>query len=82
MGTADISLLSCGTDGIDGCTEAAGAIGSPNLVSDDDRDPLPYLRENDSHGFYTKYRDGEYLIRVGHTGTNVMDLHVLIVTPR
>ncbi|KAK5643223.1 hypothetical protein RI129_007068 [Pyrocoelia pectoralis] len=82
---ANISFLSCGTDGMDGPTDAAGAFGTSNLVNDaytQNVNPTQFLADNDSYGFYTKYRHGEYLIRTGHTGTNVMDIHVLIVSPK
>ncbi|GLV33042.1 uncharacterized protein CBL_10389 [Carabus blaptoides fortunei] len=78
----NISLLSCGTDGIDGPTDAAGAIGFSTLcelASRQNLSPVAYLRDNDSYNFFRKFQHGEYLIRTGHTGTNVMDIHVLVV---
>uniref|UniRef100_A0A1Y1KYP8 Glycerate kinase n=1 Tax=Photinus pyralis TaxID=7054 RepID=A0A1Y1KYP8_PHOPY len=83
--SANISFLSCGTDGIDGPTDAAGAFGTSNLVSDafvQNINPTQFLADNDSYGFYTRYRHGKYLVRTGHTGTNVMDIHILIVSPK
>lgn len=82
---ADITFLSCGTDGIDGPTDAAGAIGSSSLVNNSLREginPVDWLDDNDSYGFYTRYDGGSHLVRVGHTGTNVMDIHVLLINKR
>lgn len=78
----DITFLSCGTDGIDGPTDAAGAIGTSHLVNNSLREgynPVDYLSDNDSYGFYTRYDNGSHLIKVGHTGTNVMDIHVILI---
>lgn len=79
---ADITFLSCGTDGIDGPTDAAGAIGSSHLVNnsvDEGINPVDYLRDNDSYGFYSRFDDGSHLVKIGHTGTNVMDVHVILI---
>ncbi|KAK4886616.1 hypothetical protein RN001_002887 [Aquatica leii] len=81
--SANVSFLSCGTDGIDGPTDAAGALGTSNLVNnalETDINPTLFLQDNDSYGFYSTYNKGEYLIHTGHTGTNVMDIHLLIVS--
>ncbi|XP_034245290.1 glycerate kinase [Thrips palmi] len=73
-----ISLLSAGTDGIDGPTNAAGAFGYADQL-DKNINHLKYLLDNDSHSFYSKLKEGENLILTGHTGTNVMDIHILCV---
>lgn len=78
----NILLLSCGTDGIDGPTDAAGAIGFGtlcDLASEQDLSPSAYLSDNDSYNFFRKFQQGQYLIRTGHTGTNVMDVHILMI---
>lgn len=83
--SADISFLSCGTDGMDGPTDAAGAVGGSGLVADalsENINPGYYLDNNDSYGFYGRYNGGNNLVRIGHTGTNVMDIHVMVVNPR
>jgi len=81
----DVVFFSGGTDGIDGPTDACGAFGCPRLV-DDARahglDPSRFVDDNDSYGFYSSFRGGRDLLKVGHTGTNVMDVHVLIVRPK
>jgi glycerate 2-kinase len=83
--SADISFLSAGTDGIDGPTDAAGAIGTSDLVNnslDENIKAEDYLNNNDSYAFYSSYRNGDCLIKIGHTGTNVMDIHVMLVKPK
>jgi glycerate 2-kinase len=74
-----ITILSAGTDGNDGPTDAAGAV----VDSDTFRnslsikiDPLAYLSEFDSYHFFKK--TGGHVI-TGPTMTNVMDLIVVIV---
>lgn len=81
----EVVFLSGGTDGIDGPTDAAGAIGSNDLVKNslnENLDPVAYLNDNDAYNFFSKYNSGENLIKIGHTGTNVMDVQVLIVKPK
>ncbi|KAJ8715610.1 hypothetical protein PYW07_010092 [Mythimna separata] len=78
----DIYFLSAGTDGIDGPTDAAGAIGYLDLISDakkENLDPQKYLVENDSYNFYKKFKDGNFHVITGHTNTNVMDIHLIII---
>ncbi|XP_022240848.1 glycerate kinase-like isoform X2 [Limulus polyphemus] len=75
-------LLSAGTDGIDGPTDAAGAFGYHELILralEQGLDPGKYLSNNDSYGFYLKCNGGNDLIKIGHTGTNVMDIQVLLI---
>ncbi|XP_060836650.1 glycerate kinase [Rhopalosiphum padi] len=87
----DVLFFSGGTDGIDGPTDACGAFGYPALVNaalSRGLDPSRYVHDNDSYGFYSALdlgRDGGGvgdLLKIGHTGTNVMDVHVLIVKPK
>jgi glycerate 2-kinase len=75
----DMAFLSAGTDGIDGSSKAAGAVVdcrsyekslSLGLNIED------YLRRNDSNGFLEQTGD---LIVTGPTGTNVMDITILLV---
>lgn len=75
----NIVLLSGGTDGRDGLTDVAGAIAdgeSQGRSSDLDVNPLQHLRENDSHTFFRKLGD---TVVTGPTGTNVMDIQVVLV---
>jgi len=66
------------TDGIDGSSEAAGAIAdsySLNRATENKLDPYLYLEDNNSYEFFKNL--GDYLI-TGPTGTNVMDIQLII----
>lgn len=76
----DVQFLSAGTDGIDGPTNAAGAIINANVIDEAEKSNLcvmEYLENNDSHNFFLKLKNGSNLIFTGHTGTNVSDIHIL-----
>jgi len=73
------ALLSAGTDGIDGPTDAAGAIvdaGTIGRIREAGIDPQNALDQNDS---YTALEAAGDLLRTGPTGTNVADLQVLLL---
>ena len=70
-------ILSAGTDGTDGPTDAAGAIADGDTVSRSRRNAAEDLRNNDSYPFFQDLKD---LIVTGPTGTNVMDLHLILVS--
>ena len=73
-----IALLSAGTDGIDGPTDAAGAMAdgwSMIRVRSVGLDPTRALADNDSYRFFDRLGD---LLRIGPTGTNVMDLKLAV----
>jgi hydroxypyruvate reductase len=75
-----VLAFSAGTDGIDGPTDAAGAIADAATISRARSlglDPQRYLDNNDSYSFFEKL---EALIKTGPTGTNVMDIRMLLVT--
>jgi hydroxypyruvate reductase len=77
-GLRDSLIASLGTDGTDGPTDAAGAIVTGQTVSraaSVGLDAAAYLRANDSYPFFDALRD---LIRTGPTGTNVMDIHLML----
>ncbi len=79
-GTKGITLLSAGTDGTDGMGEAAGAIVDGKTARRARRkgiDPEKYLKENDSYNFFKKAGG---LVVTGPTGTNVMDVQVIVLT--
>ncbi|MGC8895541.1 MAG: glycerate kinase type-2 family protein [Candidatus Bathyarchaeia archaeon] len=72
-------LASISTDGIDGPTDAAGAIVDGKTLTKAAKEgltPEEYLAENDSYNFFSKLED---LIFTGQTGTNVNDISVIIV---
>jgi hydroxypyruvate reductase len=75
-----VALASIGTDGIDGPTDAAGAIVDPTTATRAEQaglePPSRYLDQNNSYAFFNALGD---LIRIGPTGTNVGDLQVLLV---
>ena len=77
-----IAILSGGTDGEDGPTDAAGAICSEQ-VRDAARaaglEPFDALAINDS---YTFFAAAGGLLKTGPTNTNVMDLQVVVVRPQ
>lgn len=73
------AVLSGGTDGEDGPTDAAGAIGDETTLARAQQlglDPADFLRRHDSYSFFDAIGD---LIRTGLTQTNVMDVRVLLV---
>jgi len=77
--TKRILIFSAGTDGSDGPTEAAGAVMHFDLLKKADAlglSPRAYLENNDAYTFFSK-TDG--LILTGPTGTNVMDLRIILI---
>ena len=72
-------VASVGTDGIDGPTDAAGAIADSTTI---DRAraaglaPGRYLADNNAYAFFDALGD---LIHTGPTGTNVGDLQVILL---
>jgi glycerate-2-kinase len=72
-------LASLSTDGIDGPTDAAGAIVDGKTLTRAAKKgliPEEFLAENDSYNFFSKLED---LIFTGPTGTNVNDISIVIV---
>jgi len=72
--------LFCDTDGIDGSIEAAGAIcdGESRLKARAiNVSAREHLARNDSYEFFDKLGD---LIVTGPTGTNVMDIGIVLIT--
>ncbi len=71
-------VLSAGTDGTDGPTDAAGAVVSGDTIRNALERGLvaaQYLANNDSYPFLDALGA---LLKTGPTGTNVMDIHLLI----
>jgi glycerate 2-kinase len=78
-GLDDILVLSGGTDGTDGPTDAAGACAEGSTVQralGQGLSAQEYLRNNDSYHFFEPLGD---LVKTGPTMTNVMDLRILLV---
>lgn len=72
-------FISCGSDGTDGPTDAAGAMVSHHTLTNANLKNLDietYLNTNDSYHFFEKLGD---LIKTGPTGTNVMDLMIALI---
>lgn len=81
----EVMFLSGGTDGQDGPTEAAGAFCSQDLVEEAEQEGFDVgstLSNNDSYTFFTKFQNGHHLLMTGLTGTNVMDIHAVLIRSR
>ncbi|XP_040595923.1 glycerate kinase isoform X2 [Mesocricetus auratus] len=85
LGPIDVLFLSGGTDGQDGPTKVAGAWVMSDLVSQASAEGLSiatFLSHNDSYTFFSRLQGGAHLLHTGLTGTNVMDVHLLIFRPQ
>jgi glycerate 2-kinase len=74
-----VSILSGGTDGEDGPTDAAGAMADAGTLPASVAQgltPDTYLRSHDAYHFFERAGG---LLRTGLTGTNVMDVRVVLV---
>lgn len=74
-----VVILSGGTDGNDGPTDAAGALVDPFTVKrgrDAGMEARDYLNNNDAYHFFKKTGD---LLMTGPTNTNVMDARLVLV---
>ena len=78
-GVSRISLLSAGTDGTDGPTDAAGAFvdgATCQRARARGLDPGDFLSRHDSYHFFESLGD---LLITGPTRTNVMDIMCLLI---
>ncbi len=78
-GIEKVVLLSGGTDGTDGPTDASGAMVDHTTVhraKSMGLDPKAHLENNDAYPFFQKLGD---LLITGPTHTNVMDVRILLV---
>ena len=76
--TGAVAAASVGTDGIDGPTDAAGAIVDSTTAARAAAaglDPARHLDDNNAYAFFDGLGD---LIRTGATGTNVGDLQIIL----
>ncbi|MBN2191145.1 MAG: glycerate kinase [Candidatus Aureabacteria bacterium] len=79
-GLKNIVIASVGTDGTDGPTDSAGAVVDSSTFEKALKKrciPAEYLGNNDSYNFF-KRCGGLYI--TGPTGTNVMDIRIVLVT--
>ncbi|MDA4131070.1 MAG: glycerate kinase [Thaumarchaeota archaeon] len=75
-----ITMAFLGTDGIDGFSDAAGAIIDSHtfvVAKAKNLDAKIFLARNDSHSFFKSVEDG--LINSGPTGTNVNDIGIALI---
>jgi glycerate 2-kinase len=73
-----VVVVSIGTDGVDGPTDAAGAVADGRTIKRaeaEGMDARGSLADNDSYRFFSKLGD---LIVTGPTGTNVNDIAVIV----
>jgi len=78
-GADGVVIASLSTDGVDGPTDAAGAIADGETLkraAEMKLNPEQFLANNDSYNFFSKLGD---LIFTGPTGTNVNDISLIIV---
>ncbi len=76
---SDIVIASFATDGIDGKSDAAGAIADGFTFSracEKELHPNKFLEENNSYDFFSELND---LFITGPSGTNVMDIQLIVV---
>jgi hydroxypyruvate reductase len=73
-------VASVGTDGVDGPTDAAGAVVDVTTIERARRrglaPPDAWLTQNDTYHFFAALED---LIITGPTGTNVADLQIVVL---
>jgi glycerate-2-kinase len=78
-GVDGIALISAGTDGTDGPTDAAGALVDGQTIRKAKArgmDPETYMNNNDSYHFFKEINE---LFVTGPTGTNVMDIQIMVL---
>jgi hydroxypyruvate reductase len=78
-GIEKVVLLSGGTDGTDGPTDATGAVADHTTIQRAKSmglDPKAHLENNDAYPFFQKLGD---LLITGPTHTNVMDVRILLI---
>jgi glycerate 2-kinase len=78
-GMKGVTALSAGTDGEDGPTDAAGAVATRETIIAAKRLGLSTAKHLANHDAYPFFDATGGLIRTGLTGTNVMDVRVVLV---
>uniref|UniRef100_A0A7S3D4B4 Glycerate kinase n=2 Tax=Palpitomonas bilix TaxID=652834 RepID=A0A7S3D4B4_9EUKA len=82
-GSSSVLLVSCGTDGTDGPTDAAGAYAFFDSLKDESvfLQATGALRAFDSYQYFSLSNPRQSgLVHTGQTGTNVMDVQVLVIS--
>lgn len=85
-GVQGVTLLSAGTDGTDGPNDAAGALVDGSTASRARSlgiAPITYLANNDSYNFFQSFdaaTSGHSHFKTGATGTNVMDMQIVLLS--
>ncbi|MBD3240434.1 MAG: DUF4147 domain-containing protein [Chitinivibrionales bacterium] len=80
-GIGRVAALCCGTDGTDGPTDAAGGVvdgSTVRMAAEHGLDVQRALRSNDAYPLLDTLG---MLVRTGPTGTNVMDIQVVVIHP-
>ena len=80
LSNKNVVFASLTTDGIDGNCEAAGAIADKYTYIKSQKkglEPKKFLKDNNSYDFFKALGD---LLITNKTGTNVMDIQILIKT--
>jgi len=80
LGADGVWGIACDTDGIDGTTEAAGAIITPDTIaraSARGLDPARSLQDNDAYRVFSELHD---LVQTGPTRNNLNDYRAILVT--
>lgn len=78
-GMNNVTWLSAGTDGIDGPTDAAGAIVNSSTITEAKEkglDPKRFIVDNNSYQFHDQM---ETHLKTGATGNNMMDVVIVII---
>lgn len=78
-GAPETVIFSGGTDGLDGPTDAAGAIADGTTIAraaEQGLNAREFLNNNDSYHFFAPIHG---LVKTGPTGTNVMDVRAILI---
>lgn len=78
-GMKGVTVLSAGTDGEDGPTDAAGAVADETTFATIEQLGLSVEAHLTGHNAYPFFQKTEGLLKTGLTGTNVMDVRVILI---
>lgn len=79
--TLSLFLLAAGSDGIDGPTDAAGAFAFNGMITNEEENKRARLalEQHDAYSYLSQLNNGEHLLKIGHTNTNVMDIIIVFI---